>query len=84
MKIGDLRASSEVRGIGLAVGSGVSFGTLAIVAKLAHEEGADSLPLLGARFALATLLIAIYCLATGRRLWPGRHAAANCRRCRPA
>lgn len=77
LKIGDLRASHEVRGIGLAVGSGVSFGTLAIVAKLAYDEGADSLPLLGARFALATLLIAIFCLTTGRRLWPGRHGAVK-------
>ena len=77
MRVGDLRASSEARGIGLAVGSGVSFGTLAIVAKLAYDEGASPLPLLAARFALATLLIVIFCLATGRRLWPGRRGAVK-------
>ena len=72
MKIGDLRASGEARGIGLAVGSGVFFGTLAIVAKLAYDEGAGPLPLLAARFAIATLLIVAFLLATGRQLWPGR------------
>jgi drug/metabolite transporter (DMT)-like permease len=77
VRVGDLRASSEARGIGLAVGSGVSFGTLAIVAKLAYEEGASPLPLLAARFALATLLIVIFCLATRRRLWPGRQGAVK-------
>jgi len=77
LKIGDLRASGEVRGIGLAVGSGVAFGTIAIVAKLAYDKGADSLPLLGARFALATLMIATYCLVTGRRFWPGGRAAVK-------
>jgi drug/metabolite transporter (DMT)-like permease len=77
VRVGDLRASSEARGIGLAVGSGVSFGTLAIVAKLAYDEGASPLPLLAARFALATLLIVIFCLATRRRLWPGRQGAVK-------
>jgi drug/metabolite transporter (DMT)-like permease len=72
LKIGDLRASGEARGIGLAVGSGVFFGTLAIVAKLAYDEGAGPLPLLAARFAIATLLIVAFLLATGRQLWPGR------------
>ena len=48
---------------------------MAIFAKLAYDEGADSLPLLAARFALATLLIVIYCRLTGRRLWPGRSGA---------
>lgn len=75
MKVGDARTSSDIGGIGLAIGSGVSFGTLAIVAKLAYEEGAEPLPLLAARFALASVLIVIFCLVTKRRLWPGRRSA---------
>lgn len=51
-------AHSDLRGIALAAGAAVSFGTLAISAKFAYEAGADPLPLLAARFVLATLLLA--------------------------
>jgi len=77
VRVGNLHATREIRGIALSVGSGVCFGTLAIVAKLAYDRGAEPLPLLAMRFVLATLFIAIFCRVTGRRLWPGGRAATK-------
>ncbi|MBA2427439.1 MAG: DMT family transporter [Actinobacteria bacterium] len=42
----------------------MSFGTLAVVAKLAYRIGAEPLPLLATRFAIATLLLAAVELRT--------------------
>jgi drug/metabolite transporter (DMT)-like permease len=41
----------------MAVGAATAFGTLAIFAKLAYEEGAGPISLLGARFTIAALLM---------------------------
>lgn len=49
---------SELRGIALAAGAAVAFGTLGIFAKYAYRAGADPLPLLAVRFAIATALLA--------------------------
>ncbi len=54
------RRSSNVTGIALAGTAAVAFGTLAISAKYAYETGAQAAPLLAARFALATVLLAAY------------------------
>jgi drug/metabolite transporter (DMT)-like permease len=68
--------TEELRGLSLAVGSGIAFGTLAIFAKLAYDEGIGPLALLASRFSIASVLIAAYCWATGRQLWPGARRAA--------
>jgi drug/metabolite transporter (DMT)-like permease len=49
--------SRHTTGIAMAVGAAVAFGTLAIFAKLAYDEGAGPISLLGARFAVATALM---------------------------
>ena len=50
---------TDVAGIGLAVLGAAAFGTLAILAKLAYRLDADPLPLLAARFAVASVLLAL-------------------------
>jgi drug/metabolite transporter (DMT)-like permease len=47
----------EVAGVLLAVMSACAFGTVAILARKGYEEGADPLPLLGYRFAIASALL---------------------------
>ena len=59
--------TTEIKGLGFAVGAAIAFGTLAIFAKLAYDEGADSAALLGTRFAIATVLLALYRAAIKRR-----------------
>jgi drug/metabolite transporter (DMT)-like permease len=59
---------NEIVGIGLAVAAAISFGTLAIVAKFAYEDGADALPLLAVRFGLTTLILVIVHALTRRSL----------------
>ncbi|HJR46484.1 MAG TPA: DMT family transporter, partial [Actinomycetota bacterium] len=63
--------SSELTGIGLAMLGAVAFGTLAIFAKQAYDHGATAVPLLAARFALTSVLLIGYLLATRRPLWIG-------------
>ena len=62
----------EGTGIALAASSAVAFGTLAISAKFAYEDGAGFIPLLAARFAVATVLLALFHVVTGRTLSIGR------------
>jgi drug/metabolite transporter (DMT)-like permease len=50
----------DIVGIGQGAGAGVAFGTLAVFAKLGQRDGADSIPLLAARFAIATVVLAVY------------------------
>ena len=59
---------SNFLGLGLAALGAVAFGTLAIFAKFAFERGADSVPLLAARFATAAVLLLAFHLSTGRPL----------------
>ena len=59
----------------LAVGAAIAFGTLAIFAKYAYDAGAGPIPLLAARFVIATALIGTLRLAM-RRPAPTRHQAA--------
>jgi drug/metabolite transporter (DMT)-like permease len=58
--------SIETRGLLLAATSALFFGTLAILGKLGYEEGAGVLPLLAVRFAVATLLLALWHRVTKR------------------
>lgn len=55
-------------GIALAATSAVAFGTLAIFAKLAYRHGAETVPLLAGRFAVAALLLIAYNRARGAAL----------------
>lgn len=64
-------------GIVLSAVAAVAFGTLAIFGKLAYEDGAELLPLLATRFAIASVLLALYHVAARRRLWPGGRDAAR-------
>jgi drug/metabolite transporter (DMT)-like permease len=64
------RASRTRAGLLFAVVSAVSFGTVAIGAKLAYEQGATPLPLLAVRFAVAALLIGAFRELTRRRAAP--------------
>ena len=68
-----IQRRSEAAGLGLAVGSAVAFGTLAILAKLAYRTGVDQVPLLAVRFAIAAILLAGYRAIAGPRgkLQPG-------------
>ncbi len=54
------KSQTELRGILLAVGAAVAFGTLAISAKFAYREGASPIPLLATRFLFATVLLAFF------------------------
>ncbi len=58
----------EIVGLALAAIAAIAFGTLAISAKFAYRAGADPLPLLGARFATAAVLLAIYHALRGHSL----------------
>lgn len=49
-----------LKGVGLSVTSALCFGTVAPLAKIAYDRHADYLPLLGARFAGATILLMAY------------------------
>ena len=62
-------------GIVSASAAAVAFGTLAVFAKLAYEDGAELLPLLATRFAIAGTLLVLYHVVTRQRLWPGRRDA---------
>jgi drug/metabolite transporter (DMT)-like permease len=64
--------TAGAKGIVLASVAAVAFGTLAISAKLAYDDGAALLPLLAARFLVAVALLAGYHVATRRKLWVGR------------
>ncbi|MDQ4143969.1 MAG: DMT family transporter [Actinomycetota bacterium] len=52
------RDRSDLRGIAFAVAAAISFGTLAISAKLGYRAGAGPIPLLATRFAVAVALLA--------------------------
>lgn len=52
--------SNNATGLGLAIASAAAFGTTAILGKFAYREGADPVPLLAARFAVAALLLAAF------------------------
>jgi drug/metabolite transporter (DMT)-like permease len=60
-------ARSDIKGIGYAVGSAIAFGTMAIFAKYAYDEGADSSALLALRFATATMLLGVFRAIVGRK-----------------
>jgi drug/metabolite transporter (DMT)-like permease len=59
-------------GVALASLSAVAFGTVAPLAKVGNENGADVFPLLAIRFALAAVLFIAFHRATGRSLFVGR------------
>ena len=63
---------SELSGIGFASFSALCFGTLAISAKYAYEDGAGPLPLLAVRFTIATLLLVAFHLVTKKKMFIGR------------
>lgn len=69
------RPSVEVRGIAVASVAAVVFGTFAVLAKLAYRDGAELLPLLATRFAIASTLLVLYHVVGRRRLWPGARNA---------
>lgn len=71
------RLSDDVRGIVVASVAAIVFGTFAVLAKLAYRDGAELLPLLTTRFAIAAVLLALYHLATRRQVWPGRTNAVR-------
>ncbi|MGH2788937.1 MAG: DMT family transporter [Actinomycetota bacterium] len=62
------RPESTAAGIALAVGAAATFGTLAIFAKLGYRQGADPLPLLAGRFAIASALLVLWQAGTRRPL----------------
>jgi drug/metabolite transporter (DMT)-like permease len=63
---------AEGFGVAFAALSATAFGTVAIVAKLAYDEGAGPLPLLAVRFLVAAVLLYFYQLATRCSPWIGR------------
>jgi drug/metabolite transporter (DMT)-like permease len=71
------RAGGKTGGLLFAVGSGVAFGTLAILGKLAYEVGAQPLPLLAARFSFAAVLLAGFQAVTGQSAGLGRRTTAK-------
>ncbi|MDQ3958451.1 MAG: DMT family transporter [Actinomycetota bacterium] len=60
------------RGIAFASLAAIAFGTTAILAKLGYREGADLVPLLATRFAIAGMVLAAYNLVRRRSPWVGR------------
>lgn len=63
-----LQNTAETKGIALAAAAAVAFGTLAIFAKLAYDDGAEAIPLLTARFLIGTGLTAAYLAARRRKM----------------
>lgn len=61
-------------GLVMAVASGIAFGTLGILAKIAYEHGAESLALLAARFTVSVLLLVGVHLALRRPLLINKRA----------
>ena len=59
---------NDITGIGLGVAAAAAFGTLAISAKFGYRSGADPMPLLAARFAIASVLLAAYHVVTRKKL----------------
>ena len=62
------KTETQAAGVAMAALSGLAFGTLAILAKLAYDKGAQALPLLAGRFVVATLLLVLFLAATRKRL----------------
>ncbi|MDQ4023889.1 MAG: DMT family transporter [Actinomycetota bacterium] len=54
------RLNENAAGLGLAIASAVAFGTTAILGKFAYREGAEPIPLLTARFAVAAVLLTAF------------------------
>lgn len=61
-------SSRNTSGIALAVLAAIAFGTLAISAKFAYRVGAEPIPLLAVRFAIAAILLALYHVVIRRPL----------------
>lgn len=64
-------------GIAFSAGAAIFFGTLSIFAKLGYRAGAEPLPLLGLRFAVAAVLLAVFHAATRRSLRVDRSSLAR-------
>lgn len=65
-------------GVLLIALSASCFGAMAIFARFAYADGADAVAILFLRFALATAILTVVMLATGRK-WPrGRNLAVLC------
>jgi drug/metabolite transporter (DMT)-like permease len=56
----DARADQNLTGLLLAIASAVAFGTTAIFGKFAYRVGAEPIPLLAARFAVAAVLLVAF------------------------
>ena len=69
--------SNELTGVALAAVSAIAFGTLAIFGKYAYDEGAETFGLLAGRFVLSAALLALYHVATRRRLLLPRRTAVK-------
>lgn len=71
------RTETQPAGVVFGAAAGLTFGTVAILAKLAYDKGASALPLLAGRLALASLLLVLFQLATRRSLRIPRRAAVK-------
>ena len=58
--------SRDVTGLAFAATAAVAFGTLAISAKLAYEQGAEPTPLLAARFGITAIILVAVRRTMGR------------------
>jgi drug/metabolite transporter (DMT)-like permease len=68
---------NQAAGVALGAGAGVAFGSVAILAKLAYDEGAAALPLLTGRFVVASVVLVAFLVATGRTMGVPRLAAVR-------
>lgn len=71
---GEPGGTGEIAGIALAATSALAFATLAISAKFAYRAGAGVMPLLALRFAVASVLLALFHVVTRRKLGVGGRA----------
>jgi drug/metabolite transporter (DMT)-like permease len=71
---GALGNSGRMRAALPVLGAAGAFGAVSVLAKLAYEEGAEPVPLLGARLAVATLVLALVAKPLHARL-PRRELA---------
>ena len=55
-----VRRNKGLVGVALSVFSACCFGTVAPLAKVAYDEGAEALPLLGVRFLTAAIFLAVF------------------------
>ena len=71
------KTENQAGGVAMAAVAGLAFGSVAIFAKLAYDEGGSALPVLTARFVIATVLLLVFLAVRGKPLPADRAIAVK-------